>query len=182
MEINEFRNMMVSLSKGLRKWAPDFSDEATVRIWYPSFMDISFEELKAACRLAIDSLKEFPSVKELKELCNGNILDDIEVGQDIASRIEKSVGSYGYTNPQLAKDYIGGLGWEVVKACGGWNEICNIEYDRMSSAKKQWREQGTLLWKKHRAYGMDNPLSIPEKTSTELRSALSLISHVGKVN
>lgn len=170
MEINEFKALMVGLSKGLGRFnKKDFTDDETVRVWYPSFKDMSLETFRAGCRLAIDTLDDFPSPRQLKELCTGNIRTDEQVGQDVAARIEHALRSArgGRTGWEWVKGHIGEVGCEVVQRCGGWHTICDIESDdEMPSKRKQWRDIATQIWQQHRAFGADSPIALPQKNSS----------------
>lgn len=183
MKINEFSQLMFGLSKTLPKWAPSFQDEGTIHSWYTQFQEIDFEELKRACRLAINTLEEFPSVKKLKDLCRGNILTDEQVGQDIANKIGECIGVFGGYSPGAARQTIGELGWIVVMRHGGWWDLCNIESDTaLEFLKKEMKKTATNVYQNYRVFGKEKTIGIPDKIDYEsnplLQQALRIVKGV----
>lgn len=47
-----------------------------------------------------------------------------DVGREVALRIREAVSKFGWPNPNPARDHIGHLGWGVVEAMGGWQQLC----------------------------------------------------------
>ena len=174
----EFRDTVVQLATVLPKYAPDFKNKDVIKGYYGALQDLDPTKLADACDLASKTLDEFPSIRKLLELSEGNILDEEEIAQDIASKIENAIRLYGWPSPGRAREYIGELGWEVVNQSNGWNEICDLNYDALPSARKRWRELAVNLYKNHRAFGEDKRLAIPSKIpekSIALQRALNLI-------
>lgn len=153
MDEKEFLRLMSFTALAVKKWAPDFSDVNTMRIWYASLKGVDPDKLRSACRIARETMDEFPTIAKIIRLSNGVFLSDEEVGRDLAVRIEEAIGRFGYTNPGSAETFIGELGWEVVKQSGGWSSVCSITEDHLASSRKHWRETGALVSKKFHTLG-----------------------------
>jgi hypothetical protein len=191
MDKREFMELMLGMSLALKKWAPDFTDQATLRAWYQMLGDIEPEKLRMACKKAILTLDEFPSIAKIIRITKGTNLSDEEIGQDIASRIEGAVSSIGhclYESTEEGKarhhkrllDKVGPIGMEVIRMAGGWNHICGAETDELMSLRKQWRELATVVSKRLHASGENKAPELPEGSRVEkpkaLQAALDLVT------
>jgi hypothetical protein len=165
MDLERFGLALKSLALVLPKWAPDFSKPNAIGIWFTSFKEMPQEKFLLGCKLAKESLEEFPSLKKLMELCEGNILDPEELGQQIAAKIEEAMEKIGGYNPQYAQNFLGPLGWKIVQENGGWNAICNLTYKDLEHLRKKWRDRAKILHKNMRHLGHDLPPNLPEGPS-----------------
>ena len=179
---DKFKNTVLKLASILPKFCPDFKNRFVIEGYWEQLKGLHPDDLERACHLAARTLDEFPSIRKLIELSSGNILDADEIGQDVSSKIEKSIVVWGYTNPGEARMSMGELAWEVVQSYGGWHLICNLENEDLPSARKKWRETAVIIYKKYRMFGKDDPMAIPEKIdnakSELLNDALKLIKTV----
>lgn len=81
---------------------------------------------------------------------------------DAAHRIWAAVSRIGHGNPELAKAYIGALGWKVVEREGGWENLCvSTLTSQGSSIKAQWRELAKAIHTRAMAGVIDNPPGLP---------------------
>ena len=46
------------------------------------------------------------------------------IANEVSSRIRSAISKFGWPSPAAAREYIGELGWEVVKRSGGWQHLC----------------------------------------------------------
>lgn len=162
MEKRKFAALMSQLALGIPKYAPNFIDRLTLQTWYEDLGDIPDDRLEEACQFARRNLNEFPSIAWLIRKCKGTVRSDLEIGQDIAARIEMAIGAHGYTNAKEALHHIGEIGQEVVRMCGGWVNICNIEnMEELSSHRKRWRELGSLVSKNFHEQGHNAAPKLP---------------------
>ncbi len=179
MEFNDFKVIMIGLSRAIPKYRVDFSDNPTLMIWFSSMQELDAEDLKIACRLAINTLDEFPSIRILKGLCKGKIQDAGEIGQDIANKIGDAINRFGAYRPDDAKEWLGELGWETVKRHGSWWDLCNIEtYAELEHRKRDMKKTAESIYRNYEAFGGEKKLALPEKidyeTNPALRNALKL--------
>ncbi len=163
MDKKFFANLMVRTGQAIRKFAPDFSDRAILAAWYDDLKHLSHNDLEAACDFARKNLDEFPSLAWFLRKSHGLTRSFDEIGQDIATRIEKAIGMFGYTQPGRAEQYIGEMGWLVVQQCGGWGYIAGsansdgIPIKELPMARKQWREMGAIVSKNMHETGECKP-------------------------
>lgn len=179
MELNEFRDVMMGLKASIPKWAPDFKDAVTLPVWFSAFREIELEQLKTACRLAVNTLDEFPSIKALKGICMGYILPDEQLGQDTANRIGDAIHNFGYMRPTEARAWLGELAWATILRHGSWYDLCNLEtVKELEYMKKDMAKTAINIWQNHQAFGGDKALGLPEKLEYEkppmLREALKI--------
>ncbi len=87
--------------------------------------DLPFDEVKAAYEQyrKKDKLMRFPMPATIREIISPEI-DPDSVAREIASRITEAITSFGWCNGNSAKNYIGDIGWEIVRRNGGWASIC----------------------------------------------------------
>lgn len=159
----EFAKFILGLARAVPRFAPDFSDDATIATWYHAFREYDVEGLKRAFVAVRDRFSTFPSIAEIKSILDGNAgLSDAQVGQDLAARIEHCVTRYGRYQASRAEKYLGPVGAELVRQLGGWESVCDIQsMSEMGSKRKQWREMGELLSQKARAGLIDVAPQLP---------------------
>lgn len=77
------------------------------------------------------------------------IVDKIEskppllaIANDVVGKIFEAVSRFGYANPDQAKEYIGPLGWSVIKRFGGWEYFCSTLGHKLelSATRAQMRD------------------------------------------
>jgi hypothetical protein len=160
---------MLRLLEGVKlgglKYSPPEITKAHAVVYQRGLKDFSDEEIKEACLYVMTNEKEFPSVARIKEICLGQTKSVKEVGQDVATLIEKNISSWGSWWPDHAKKSMGDLAWEVVQRCGGWNFVCDISLDQLPSCKKQWREVAESLSKGYITNGHNKPPQIPRRSA-----------------
>lgn len=67
--------------------------------------------------------KTFPLPAQIIEILSPEVSPNTQA-HEIASRIRESIGRFGYSNPPEAEQYIGPIGWKIVKRMGGWSYLC----------------------------------------------------------
>lgn len=77
------------------------------------------ESLKR-CRL---ELRYFPTVSEIVARIPGTLSDESRAQAGVAQVLE-AISRFGPYRHDEAKEFIGPLGWEVVKEYGGWQSLC----------------------------------------------------------
>lgn len=180
MKIEMMMRGLSSLKKACPQWSPTQIDHELGYIFLEVLQDFTDEQIERAFTFAAANLTQWPAPTTIKRFCQGTIKTDEEIGQEVAALIEGAVSSCGYSNPKLAESRVGQIGWEVVRLCGGWIEVCNVEYDTMMSSRKQWRDLATQVAKNFHAVGDNLPPSLPigHERSDVLSGALKLIKSI----
>lgn len=73
---------------------------------------------------------------------------EIDIGRVVSGRILTAISKYGYNNKKNAEEFIGELGWQVVKFQGGWNCICELTSDQLRDEQPRWRDLAVSLNKR----------------------------------
>jgi hypothetical protein len=82
-----------------------------------------------------------PLPSDIRKLIAPDSISDLAVANDVAGRIGGAMSRFGYTNPRQAEQFIGPIGWAVVRILGGWQHLCNtITTDEMRTFHAQCRE------------------------------------------
>lgn len=116
----------------------------------------------------------FPSIAEILEGIGLKKVEAKDEAREASTRIVDAVSRFGHTNHDLAKKYIGELGWLVVQRQGGWVSLCDLlTYDNMPTLQAQWRELAVVLQGKALAGTLDQPPGLPEP-SPALKRALAI--------
>jgi hypothetical protein len=155
--------MLLGLKKMLPKYSPEI-DKPLGAMWCDALRDFELSEIRNAFRYAAQNLTEWPAAATIKNICLGVTKDAPEIGQEISATILNCISKHGSWNAENARKDMGDLAWEVVKASGGWSEVCNITYEQLPSCKKQWRELATSYQKGYIRDGLNQPHKIPSKT------------------
>lgn len=64
-----------------------------------------------------------PTIADILALLAPQV-DDHTRAVEISSRVLEAVAKYGWNNSELARAFIGEVGWEAVKRYGGWMRVC----------------------------------------------------------
>lgn len=163
MTVSEMCKLLFAMKKLLPKFSPEV-DSSLGALWCEALRDCDESEIKKAFRYACENYTEWPAPAIIKKLCMGVTKDFAEIGQEVATVIENCISKHGYPNADAAEKEIGELGWEVVKRCGGWVEVCNTEYEQLPSRRKQLRDLAISLQKGYQRDGFNRPHQIPRKS------------------
>lgn len=166
---------LMRLKLVLTQWAPKEIDRDVCVIWLNVLKDFTDTQIKEAFLKAASELTEFPAPATLKRMCQGTNKTDDQIGQEISSLIEGAILKFGYTNPILAKHFIGEMGWKVVNQCGGWQSICDVKTDELPSARKRWREFASIVAKNHFTNPAENlHIGLPKKSNPALAEVVNI--------
>lgn len=69
---------------------------------------------------------------------------------------------HGYYRPEDARRFVGPVAWDVVRAYGGWGQICQIETKSFGTAFAQLRDLAASIEKSNRIGGMREVVAITE--------------------
>ena len=172
MTREEMAGLLTALKLAVPRWAPPEINHELAGIYLGALQDFDGITIAKAISRAMQNLTEWPPPAKLKRMCQGTDQDDTEIGSEVASRIEGAISTCGHTGWDRAKEKIGEIGVRVVDVCGGWQEICNVSYDQLPSARKNWRDLATQLSRK--LYN-DNRVEAPAlPKSNQLQDALRI--------
>lgn len=76
----------------------------------------------------------FPRPAQIIELIQPTASPEAQAIESV-NRILLAINRFGYPNPTEAKEFIGELGWLVVKDYGGWDSLCanmGVEYSEQT--------------------------------------------------
>lgn len=113
-----------------------------IAMYVEDLIDLDATQLvEAIKRYRLDPKNDrFPLPVKLKAMIGQAVSPD-DAARDASSRIIAAVAKYGWNNPDRARDYVGELGWEIVKRQGGWMNLCeSLTYDNQGMLQAQWRE------------------------------------------
>ena len=92
--------------------------------------------------------KFFPLPAQLIAEVNPH-MNPIDDARDVSNLIITAISKHGYTNPEMAENYIGTLGWEIVRRFGGWKHICeNTMNNDLGMLRAQLRDFSMTIQKK----------------------------------
>lgn len=157
-----FAKAMVFYASSMPRWAPDFRNDAVITLWYSFFGEFTEHQIAGAFRKIAATDDGFPSIAKLKRVIEtGMNLDESQVAEDVAGRIEAAIGRFGSTrDTDRVQEYIGEVGWVVVSQVGGWLRVCEVTYDQLPSARRQWRELAAVVARKAQMGCVDTPPSL----------------------
>jgi len=144
VEFEKMQGMLMVLKQVLPKWAPPELTKGLIGFWAATLEKYSDEQIKAAFRTAGETLTEWPTVTVIARLCEGTIETDEQIGQEICSKIETAIKRFGYSCYADAMNFVGPIGQQVVRLCGGWDAVCQCSNDELPSLRKQWRTLATI--------------------------------------
>ncbi len=98
---------------------------------------------------------------------------------EIAGRIMESLSEFGYSHSLRAREYIGDLGWMVVKRFGGWAYLCSEVGVTLNTAttRAQLREMALSLMDINEKRGLDEAPQLESPAGGKIQSAISLIAN-----
>lgn len=68
--------------------------------------------------------KSMPLPAQIVDIISPTVTDESKA-RDLAAKISESIVRFGYSNAEAAKNYVGSLGWELVRRSGGWSYLCS---------------------------------------------------------
>ena len=126
----------------------DLTDEQLV-LQVNSLRELSFDDVMTALKRYKNNLKNArpPIPAQIVELIHPQAEVD-DLARDASARIIGAVSKYGWPNPKEAEEYIGSLGWEVVRRVGGWTTVCEmVSPSNVTGLQAQWRDLSATILK-----------------------------------
>lgn len=108
-----------------------------VKVYCEMLSDLDIEPLKAAARQHIAVNKWPPSVAELRDVAASVTRPELPTWADAWEEVWKAVTSLGYyRKPQWSHPLIA----KTVDSMGGWQTMCQIQVDNLSTERAQFRQ------------------------------------------
>jgi hypothetical protein len=119
-----------------------------IAIYDKAMEPYGYERAVAAMNILIMECRswQMPTPHQIVEKIN-NKPSRISEANEVAGRIMQAISDYGYTRGSEAHDFIGDLGWQVVRRFGGWTSLCcdmGLTLDP-SSSRAQMRDIALAL-------------------------------------
>lgn len=148
--------------------------ESRLDLFAVTLEDLGPSKVAQAIKIILRDSKQkvMPFPAELRDLIEGS---PQEVGIDIANRIVQAISSYGWTNPDKAKTFLGEVGWFVVEREGGWEKLCaRVNDENLPVLKAQWREVAKTKMRRALLGQTDAPPSLPRPITKQVSGPQSL--------
>lgn len=139
MELDQFTNMIKFYASQM-KFPPDFSNPMAIDLWFEEFNKYTLQDVKNAFKTAWRTQSEFPAVKTLKSILDGDTRTREAVSKDIAEKILYCLKRYGCDRASMeAHKDLCDIGLEVVRQEGGWGRISEKVFPSNEAfMKKEW--------------------------------------------
>jgi hypothetical protein len=157
----EFNSWFDLMRAALPRYAPE--NNATIRaIWYELFKDCSPTILRYLMQASLATKDAFPSVKELREMIEGNAEKD---APEAAEKLYAGVARFGSQLSRYETEIKPWLGKNAASLCerlGGWLAVCEMtDGPEKTTLVAQWRE----LYKSAAQHARAQSLMPPEVKS-----------------
>lgn len=116
-------------------------DDHVVAMYAEDLVDLPVEQIERVLKEVRRDPKttRFPLPAIIRDRLTPAITPENEALESV-SRIIAAVSNIGPYQLERAKEFIGTLGWEVVKAEGGWENVCmNLTDDNVGMLRAQWK-------------------------------------------
>lgn len=149
-----------------------------ISIYDSAVEPFGYERAVAALKILIMECKswQMPTPQSIIDKINKRP-SRVSEANEISGRIMQAIPDFGYTRGSEAREFIGELGWMVVKRFGGWSSLCcdmGLTLNP-STARAQMRDiaLGIMDISDHR--DISEPLQI-ENQDKRLESAVKLLA------
>jgi hypothetical protein len=121
-----FVKLLFLLSKKANYELDDFEAELIA----DDLKEIGWEFVNASLSDFLKSMRsgdKFPSINELRAKSariKGIPDDGSEDPRQLAEKCWSAISRFGYPNPDLAKKFVGPIGWKMIERQGGWVSFC----------------------------------------------------------
>jgi hypothetical protein len=88
--------------------------------------------------------RTMPLPAQIRGIVEPTVTSD-SAARDVVEKIKIAIRDFGYTNANLAKEYIGPAGWNIVRGMGGWQSVCESDFIHNSAMIAQARNRASDL-------------------------------------
>jgi len=142
--------------------------ELTLRMWSQEYQNIPPEKLREAYRSIRKGRRQIPLPADVFDALKPEAAPEAQAIESV-NRILLAINRFGYPNPTEAKEFIGELGWLVVKDYGGWDSLCanmGVEYSEQTF-RAQARESIKSKMNLAKAGVLNQPIGLPGSSDPE---------------
>lgn len=134
-------------------------------------VSLPYETFTASIKKYINNASNvfFPLPGQLIGITTG---DDKDHALEAVEIVLKAMSKFGsYADIEKVKEFVGPLGWQLIKSEGGWNNICaSTTYDKLPILKAQWRESCKSFLARETAHKItDNTARLENKETLKLK-------------
>lgn len=143
-------------------------DDPVLRMYAEDVADLSIDDVLRALNAYRKNPKNrtMPLPANIREIINPVETSDGQA-REIAARIEGAIVKFGWSNSDLAREFIGDVGWEVVQRYGGWSHVCQSHGVTIQPATfhAQVRDQLAFLLVKKKHESSSLQIAYPDRVS-----------------
>lgn len=156
----------------------------------PMVLEMYVEDLEAFDEVAVISAyrsyrkdpknKFFPLPAQIIEIMSPQASDEAQAIESV-NRIILAITKFGYPNPDEAKEFIGDMGWLVVRDYGGWESLCQnmgVEYSEQTF-RAQARDSIKSKINLSKAGMLGTPLALPTSEKESLNAPTDIQKLIG---
>jgi hypothetical protein len=168
------KSAIIEVLEGLAAYYRMTLSPAQFAMYAEDLAELTPQQLVSACReyRKNPQNKFFPLPSALIALVKP-VETELDLGNDVASRIIGAVSKFGSYRGAEARAYIGETGWECVKRFGGWVTICSeLTDDTKTSIFAQLRGLAQTVAKKGANGTLDVAPDFKKEIGTEQVKAL----------
>lgn len=169
---NEIARILTLLGKYYGKQL----DPDQIEMYVEDLIDLPPEPLARAVKLYRNNPKNafFPLPSQLRAMVLPPETPE-DSAREAAGRIVAAISTVGPYDHERAKNYIGQLGWEIVKRQGGWLQVCEaMTYQNQTSLQAQWRDLGATLYRRSESGRLGEAPALPGNQPKEIGELLPL--------
>lgn len=142
-------DQLVRLTQKLALYAAYYKTQlpdAVLKMYAADLSDLDFIDCDKAMEMYRKNPKNrvMPIPAQIRDIACP-VVDTDSAGREIAARIQESITRFGSWQGDLAKAFIGDVGWSIVQSYGGWSRVC--EEHGVSLDKGQFMAQARDLAK-----------------------------------
>ncbi len=146
-----------------------FSQTAIVHM-VQAMDDLEFDAVMRTLSVWGRTEKIFPHPADIREKVKPEVTSKDDA-QDVANLVIAAVSKFGYTNPQLAEEYMGSLGWETVRRMGGWRHLCEtLDFKNEGVMRAQIRDYAETVRRKAIGGKLEKPPELPSLANSYVQT------------
>lgn len=99
--------------------------DAVLAMYVEDLEDLDFEKVMEALKVYRRDPRNraMPLPAQIRDILTPAVTH-AQVGREVSALILEAITKFGYANSADAQEYIGSIGWSIVKSFGGWNYLC----------------------------------------------------------
>lgn len=138
--------------------------------------DLSMEAILGAIRAySLDGKNRFfPLPAQLRDLILKDPDNEAKAIEAI-ERIKMAISMFGYCKESKALEYIGPIGWQIVRGYGGWSQICESDFVLNNAALAQARNRVADIYEWGGEKLSQAALEAPPTKTNKLTSAQDIL-------